>query len=83
MELTRLAGGIILSEDHHLFLMHRTSQGKNQWETPGGKVEFGETDEAAALRELKEELGLKLSWTEKLVKQILLKMRKNFTMFGS
>lgn len=30
------------------------------WEVPGGKVEPGESDEAAAVREMSEELGVKV-----------------------
>jgi ADP-ribose pyrophosphatase YjhB (NUDIX family) len=52
-------GVILLDENDQLLLIQRArppSAGK--WSVPGGKVELGESLEAAALRELKEETGL-------------------------
>jgi 8-oxo-dGTP pyrophosphatase MutT (NUDIX family) len=38
----------------------------NQWALPGGRCDEGETPTAAALRELDEEIGLKLAWDDVL-----------------
>jgi 8-oxo-dGTP pyrophosphatase MutT (NUDIX family) len=61
------AVALVLLEDaggHACFLLTRRSAGlrahARQWALPGGQVDPGETSEAAALRELGEEVGLDL-----------------------
>jgi len=51
------------AKDAAIVLTRRASTLKNhagQWALPGGRLECGESPEAAALRELEEEIGLKL-----------------------
>jgi len=50
------------------FLIAQRSRGKlaGKWEFPGGKIEEGETEKEAIVREINEELGLSIS-AEKIV----------------
>jgi 8-oxo-dGTP diphosphatase len=54
----KLAGCIIPDKSGKILLLHRQKGLKDQWETPGGKLEPGESPEQAAIRELKEEIGV-------------------------
>lgn len=61
--MTEVVCGVIRNEDG-FFLACLRPQGKHlggQWEFPGGKVEDGESNEAALIRELREELGVEVA----------------------
>ena len=50
---------IIITKDDHVLLMKRKGpHGQGSWSTPGGHLDFGETPEGCAAREVKEEVGL-------------------------
>lgn len=58
---TLLVVAIALVDDDNRVLIAQRPEGKSMaglWEFPGGKVEIGETPEAALIRELKEELNV-------------------------
>jgi 8-oxo-dGTP pyrophosphatase MutT (NUDIX family) len=61
VEPVRAAGGIV-ERDGRVLLVHRPKY--DDWSFPKGKLEDGETWEAAALREVEEETGLRCSLGE-------------------
>jgi 8-oxo-dGTP diphosphatase len=55
----RCVGGIAFDDHGRLLLIRRVNDpGSGQWSLPGGRVEPGESDETAVVRELREETGL-------------------------
>jgi ADP-ribose pyrophosphatase YjhB (NUDIX family) len=58
-EIRLRVGVAVILEGRILLVPHyNTDAGPVQWVIPGGRVEYGETLEAAAIREFKEETGL-------------------------
>ncbi|GAA1970046.1 NUDIX hydrolase [Amycolatopsis minnesotensis] len=58
-EPVRCVGGIVHDGDGRLLLVLRANDpGRGKWSLPGGKVERGETDAEAVIREMSEETGL-------------------------
>lgn len=62
MMVIRVVGAAVVREGRCLVAQRGPLQSHaGKWEFPGGKVEPGETPEAALARELEEELGLRIS----------------------
>lgn len=59
----RVGCGALITDDngHVLLVLRRRAPEADCWGFPGGKVDFGETTEAAVRREVKEELGVEIA----------------------
>lgn len=57
--MTPCVGGLVYDVDGRLLLVRRANEpGRGRWSVPGGRVEAGEDDAAAVVREIREETGL-------------------------
>ena len=58
----RVGVAVIFEQDGQLLLVKRkNAHGAGTWAVPGGHLEFGETPEACAVRETREEVGIAIS----------------------
>lgn len=53
-------GGVVFQEGRVLLVLRSKAPAKDQWAIPGGRLELGETLQAAAERELLEETGVRV-----------------------
>ena len=57
----RVGVALIISKENQVLLLKRKrSHGAGSWSTPGGHLEFGESPEACAIREAKEETNVEV-----------------------
>lgn len=69
LPLCRVAVGILLNPQQQILIAERPAHASYAgfWEFPGGKLETGETIEAALRRELFEEVGVEVLHSEHLI----------------
>ncbi|PWS55461.1 NUDIX hydrolase [Pseudoalteromonas sp. meg-B1] len=66
-QMVRVGVAVIVMHDNKILLGERIgAQDANTWATPGGHLEFGETVEQCAVREVVEETGLNVTNIRKL-----------------
>ena len=61
MKTVRVAAGIIQRDNEVLAVQRGYGEMDGLWEFPGGKIDASETPEEACLRELREELDVRIA----------------------
>src|SRR5262249_59753615 len=59
-----IVAAVIVADGRVLLVRRRVREGTLLWQFPAGEIESGETVEAAASREMREEVGLRVAPTE-------------------
>ncbi|MEU2155763.1 NUDIX hydrolase [Streptomyces sp. NPDC019396] len=65
-----VAAAVVVHEGRVLLVRRRVGEGRLSWQFPAGEVEPGETGEAAAVRETREETGLEVVPVEQLGERV-------------
>jgi len=60
MKLPQIRVGLVIIQDGRLLLVQHRKMGRSYWLLPGGRLDFGETLEECARRELMEETNLEI-----------------------
>ena len=68
-EFINCTGIVCFKDDEVLLIKRGNPPRKGEWSIPGGRIEFGESEIDAALRELSEETGIKAT-IEKKINQV-------------
>ena len=66
IEWTDCVGVLCYKEESVLMIQRGTAPRKGEWSIPGGRIEAGESERAAALRELMEETGVTAKLGQKI-----------------
>jgi len=66
MAVTEAVLGYIIRESQILLIKKKKGHGRGKWNGPGGRIESGESPEDCLRRELKEEIGIRVTGERRL-----------------
>lgn len=80
--MSKVSIACIAYDGEKILVAHRNPVGQmgNRWEFPGGKVEEGESDEVAIVREFQEEFGVTVEVHEKITETVFMHNDKQISL---